>query len=544
MEQTKSNLLSFSLEEESGALHACFDPAGGPAPDVESLTQALKDRGWGEYYLDRSSIDAFLAACGKAAQAVDMVIGARRDGEFALHVDSDLMTAWFTLMPPQGGKAVTMEALEQALRAEGIVHGIDRSAIESAFAAGQCGRAAIAHGTPAVEGTPTCFEILFDREDKRAEADDYDGVSYDDLSHILVVKSGDRLMRRVPPVPGKNGTNIKGHALLPKPVADIPFATGLQGAAPDPNDPNLLLATVGGQPSRRGNGVIVNSVIDVKSVDRSTGNIRLEGTLRVGGDVKAGMQIHATGDVVVNGTVEAAHITAGGNVAIRGGVVGHVDKRPGAHALPETTARVVCDGSVQALFMEAAHVQAGKSIMVTRSTRQCELVAREEIIVGKPGTKTGQVIGGRSQATSRVAAGVLGASMGVKTYIQVGIDPYLEQQIAEVERQLQKKYDEIDNVVKLLAYFKQNPKKGEGGIAEKVETTRKQVMASIDTLTEEMKALREQLGLAEQAEVQVGATIHFGVEVHIARQSWQAPDDMSGGIIRLVGGRIALGKEE
>lgn len=544
MEEAGSHSFSLTFDEESGKLHALFTPApGAPLVDVAMVREAIRKGGWDKLHLDEAVIDDFVLECRKTDQTVDKIIGICRDGEFSLTVDSDLMTAWLTLVPPQGGKPVTLEMLGQALSEEGIVYGIDRPRIDAAFAAGHCERVAIAFGQPPKEGEPTRFETLYDKEDESSEEDDHERIRYADLCHITVVNPGDKLMLRIPPVQGKNGTNIRGQAILPKPTPDVPYRDSLQGAEPDKNNPNLLIATAGGQPVPAGNGVTVNPVIEVLDVDLSTGSIEFEGTLRVGGDVKAGMRIKVKGDVVVNGAMEAAEIIAGGNVAIRGGVVGHLDSRPGSPSLPETTARIICEGSVQAMFMEYAHVEAGKSILVDRSTRQCELIAREEIVVGKSGSKTGQIMGGKIQATQRIATSILGASTGMKTYVQAGVDPYLEKQIADKDQEFKKKCDEVDRIVKLLVYFKHNPQKGAGGVKEKVEATRQQLLASIDDLTAELKVLRGKLELAEQACVEVKNSIHYGVEVRIGQQTWMATDDMEGATLELQSGRIALNRK-
>jgi uncharacterized protein (DUF342 family) len=539
MEESSLQSLSLSLNEKSGELRAQFTPAPGtPAPDLAAFRQALSDKGWSDFDLDDKAIDVFINNCRKTEQPLDVIVGARRNGEFAITLADDLLTAWLTLMPSRGGQPVTSAVLEEALRAEGIVHGILRNEIDAALATGQCERLVIACGNPAQEGEPTRFETLFDNEEEESDEVDLERVKYADLRHILVVKPGDYLMRRVPPVPGTKGSNIKGHPLLPKPTPDLPFGNDLKGAARDKDNPDLLVATAGGQPVPLGNGVMVNSVIDVADVDLGTGSIEFEGTLRVGGDVKAGMRIKVTGDVVVNGTVEAAEITAGGNVAVRGGIVGHVDTRPGSQSLPDTTARIFCEGSVQALFMENAHIEAGKSILAARSARQCELIARDEIVIGKG--KTGQISGGRTQATLRIATGSLGSSTGARTFVQVGLDPYLEKQILDKESELKRKVDEVDRVIKLLAYFRQNPTKGEGGIAEKVEGTRRLLVAAIDDLTEELKILREKMELSEQGHVEASAEIFYGVEVRIANQTWHAPDDMGRAVIQMEGSRIAV----
>ncbi|HVK93404.1 MAG TPA: FapA family protein [Noviherbaspirillum sp.] len=544
MEEHPLTSLSISLNEETGELRVGFDPAVGlPPPDLTAFRQAVIDKGWETLYFNDNAVADFFSQCRKTKEALSVVVGARRDGEFSLTLDSDLMTAWLTLVPPQGGKAVALEALGEALREQGINHGILRDQINAAFATGQCDRIAIARGDAPQEGYPTRFESLFDvKEEEPTEEDELDRIQYRDLCHILLVKPGDKLMRRIPPIQGKDGTNIKGQAVLVKQLPDLPFALGLQGAEPDKNNPDLLVASLGGQPILKDNGVMVNPVLDVVDVDLSTGSLTFEGTLRVGGDIKSGMRINVSGDVIVNGTVEAAEIVAGGNVAIRGGIVGHPDSRPGSQSLPETTARIFSKGSVQALFMENAHVEADKSILIDRTARQCELIAREEIIAGKPGSKNSQIIGGKTQATYRIATAILGATTGIKTHVQVGLDPYLEEQLADKERQLQRKYDEVDRVVKLLTYFKQNPQKGAGGIAEKVEGTRQQVLVDIDSLTADIKELRGKVELAEDGQVSVSTSIYFGVEVRIGQLNWQARDDMGGATIKLQAGKVMVEK--
>lgn len=541
MDELGSRSLSLSLNDESGEVFALFTPVRGmPAPDIAAIRQALADCGWGSFHLDDQAVSEFIQRCRNAEQPVEKCIAVRRDGEFSLTFDNDMMTAWLTLLPPQGGKAVAREAVDEALRAQGIVHGLLPGEIDAAFAAGFCERREIARGTPPQEGVPARFEALFGKKREPAEEDELGRIRYADLSHLLLVQPGEPLMRRTPAVPGRDGTNIQGRPIPAAAVPDIPFKANLQGAAPDTADPNLLVASLGGQPTLMDYGVIVNPVIEVENVDLSTGSIKFEGTLRVRGDVKSGMRIKVPGDVIVSGTVEAAEIIAGGNVAVQGGIVGHVDTRPGSRALPETTARILCEGSVQALFMENAHVEAGQSIHVTRSARQCELIARDEIVAGKNGAKNGQIIGGRTQATLRVAAGTLGASTGMKTYVRVGVDPYLHKQISDKEHEFRQRCDELDRIIKLLEYFRQNPKKGEGGVAEKVEATRQQVLASISTVADELKALRAKEQLAEQARVEVASEIHDGVEVQIGQHVREVAEDMGGGTLQLDDGHIVL----
>ena len=542
MQESRSPGLSFSLNEETGDLHARYDPAGTvSAPDSATVRQALRDDGWDALAIDEKALAGFVLRCRSVLEVSEQIVGTRHDGEFALVLDDDLMAARLTVVAAQGGKPVSEAQVLDAVRDQGIVHGLLGQQINAALTAGHCEALVIAQGDPPIEGTPARFECLFmELQNEEAALDENALIKYSDLSHLLLVHPGDRLMQRLAPIAGTNGTDIKGRPVLAIAIPDLPFGD-LQGAAPDSNDPNLLRATLAGQPVLVDHGVIVNPVIEVTDVDLSTGNIDFEGTIRVNGDVKSGMRIKVAGDVYVTGTVEAAHITAGGNVAVQGGIIGHADTHASAQSLPASTARIMCQGSVQALFMEHVHVEAGVAILIDRSASQCELIAKDEIIVGKEGSKISQIIGGLSQASVLVRASVLGSSTGTKTQVQVGSDPFLEEQLQHKERLRQQKYDELDRILKLMIYFQHNPTKAAGGVGAKVEATRIQLLGEVNALSDEIKQLSDQTALMDKGRVEAGKTIYYGVEVRVCQQVWQAPDDMGGAVIRIDDGTIVAG---
>jgi hypothetical protein len=537
-----SRALWFALSEETGELQVNFDPNGNRPPNMSMVKQALADANLGLVHLDDAALGEFVTHARSTKDILIWVIGKCRDAELSMRVSDDRMTAWLTLIPAEGGERISLVVLNGLLRANNISHGILQHEIDAALACGACEDLVIARGDPPVEGVPARFESLLDaKQHALSHVDESAVVKYRDLSHLLLVQPGDRLMRRFPPVQGTNGIDITGQVAFAKPLPDLLFGDDFPGAAPDPHDPDLLLAVIDGQPSLIRHGVTVNPVIEVPGVDLSTGSIKFEGTIHVNGDVISGMRIEVTGDVIIRGTLEAAEVIAGGNVAVEGGIIGHADARPGAHVLPADTARIRCKGSLQALFIENAHVEAGDSIFVERSTRQCELIALNDIVVGKNGSKVSQIVGGVSQAKHLIKALVLGSAAGVKTRIQIGFDPFVDEQIASNERQMQKKVEELDQLQKLVAFFKLNPKKGAGGIAEKVEATRRQTMFDINKHMVAAAKLAEQGGVDEDARVEISKTVHYGVEVKIGKQTWQATDDMPGTAIGLQEGRIAIG---
>lgn len=540
--EADSSNLTFVVDEKSGALQAIYEPAGaGRAIERHVFDAALAEAGHAGLHLDQEAIASFLAQCKSTKQALHAVVGQRRDAEFYITISEDFMTAALTLFSAEGGAPVGSR-VEDEMRAKGIMHGIDHAALDSALQAGHCDNVIIARGSPPREGIPAHFEcMLADRQKQLEQVDENAVIKYRDLGHLLLVQPGGKLMHRTPPVQGSNGIDIFGDTVFPRPLPLMEFGDQFPGAEVDPADPNTLLASIAGQPVVLENGVIVNPVIEVENVDVNTGNITFDGTIKVHGDIKAGMTIKVSGDVIVGGTMEAAQVEAGGNVAVAGGIIGHADSRPGATVLPMDTARIKCKGSAQALFVESAHIEAGDSIVIERSARQCELVALNDVVVGAGKSKAGQLIGGSTQAKHLIKVSILGSTTGVKTRVQVGLDPYAEGDLDAAKKELAQKNDELTRILQITMVLKQNPKKGEGGVGERVNATRVKLLEDIEALTTRVEELTAAMAIDEDARLQVDKAIFFGSEVRIGDQVWQIKDDMKGTTAGLVQGRIATG---
>ena len=157
-------------------------------------------------------------------------------------------------------------------------------------------------------------------------------------------------------------------------MADTQFSSDMSGVEIDPDDPLLLRAAIAGSPKLINQGVQVNPVVEVDAVDLTTGNINFEGSLQVRGDISATMEVRVTGDVVVNGTMEAALVEAGGNVTVKGGIIGMAEAMQDASG-PARTAHIVCGGELKARFIENAIISAGQNVEVEREIRQCSIAA-------------------------------------------------------------------------------------------------------------------------------------------------------------------------
>lgn len=124
-----------------------------------------------------------------------------------------------------------------------------------------------------------------------------------DLGGIANVAQGTPLMRRIQPTPGKNGRNVRGQVLEHIPGKNGSFAHNLPGTCLAPDDPNLLGAAVSSQPVFVANCVMVDPVLNVKSVDLLIGHLSFDGTITISGDVRGGMILRATGDINISSVI-------------------------------------------------------------------------------------------------------------------------------------------------------------------------------------------------------------------------------------------------
>lgn len=537
MEHQAASALQLTLNEGDKRLHVAYTPAEGAGPpDRATLEAALAARGWAQARLDEPAIARFLLAAHRADGPIDAAIGELADGYFELEIDPDELVVRLTLWPPEGGKPVEPLDVRTALATRNIRLPVDEAALAEAFAAGRCADLPIVLGMPPTRGTPARFDNLL--EPRRAGADDRERIDLRDLGSLLLVQPGTPLMRRTPALQGKAGQDVYGRVLPAPELDDSPFSDRLTGVETDPNDPNLLIAAVAGLPSVRRRGVSVNPVVNVEAVDMHSGNIAFDGTLKVNGDIKTGMSVKVAGDVIVQGTIEAAHVEAGGNVIVHGGIIGKIEGGPNDPT--QNLARIQCKGSLQARFIEGAVVEAHGAVTVESGIRHSDVAAAETISAGDPAHGTGNITGGRCRAWQAVRTGTVGAPAGIGTAIQVGLNPYADAEKAALESDREKRQQEQDKVQQLLAFFAKHPERATPELREKARATLFKYTKDILDLDGELAKLAEQLHPRPDAAVVVGKRLHGGVTITIGQKTMRVMEDMPGAELRLIGDAITV----
>lgn len=526
--------LTFAPSEDGRKLLASYTPIEGAVPiELAAIKAAISSQGFGKLFLSDPVMQKLAAQCGKAKEAFTLEIGEVRDAEAQVDVAPDKMTAYLTATRAYGGKPLSRDRIAQVLAEKKIVHGILHDEIGRAIAEGEVSKWVIAEGRKPVDGEDGKLVPQVDMGKERRPRFDSKGVAnYRELGTIVTVHEGERLMQNIPPTQGEPGVNVLGQAIPAKAGKACQFGAQLKGAKLDPQDPSFLVAAISGQPVLASNGMTVEPSITIGTVDLNTGNVDFDGSIVVSGDVQPGMSIYASGDIHVGGTVEAATLDAGGNVVVKGGIIGHSDAKEGM------AAHVRCGGTCSALFVENTRIEAGDSIQIEKLVRQSDLAAANQVIVGKPGSGQGSIIGGSVRATLLVQAGIVGTPVGVKTHIMVGTNPKLRERLNGLDKELAQKAKELEDVVKILTFLAENPARAKPGMQKKAENTREQIMQELDSARLEKDDLSQALKLAEDARLVVEKTIYSNVKIEIGDKVKQEDIEREAGIYMLKEGEI------
>lgn len=532
--------LTFRLDENN-KLFAMSEPAVSKVTlDTAALHELLARHGLSDLYLNEQSLSRLVQMYNNTNAGFVLEIGERRDGEFIIKVSEDKMTAWLTMTPAYGGTPVTFDQIRQGLKEKGVISGLITAAeIESLLKEGHATDYVIAQGQPPVPGLDAQFHSLVPKMQERRPQINARGIAdFRDLGNLILVKKGDPLMRRTPPTEGKKGKNIHGKVLAPKPSHNTPFSPEISGAILASDDRNLLLAAIVGQPLLIPNGVMVSPTITVPQVDISTGNLSFDGTINILGDVMEGMKVYALNDIFIGGTVEAAEMEAGGNISIKGGAIGHGE--PAGGLATSMSGKISCKGSVNVRFAKYATIEAGTSIVIEEYAMNSQLTAMNQILVGKPGGKKGLIIGGTARAMMLVQAASIGSSAGVKTYIQTGLNPLIQEQLNDIDREIAANEKNQEDIKKIIAFVANNPEKNKNGLLDKAQRTLGKLTAELAQLKTDREGFMADMSFAEYAKIVAERGLFNGVEIRIGDKNWKAKEERGKTAFRLIDRKISF----
>jgi len=504
----------------TGDVVLTMEPNAERAPfDRAALLQWLAEQGYGAYQHNDEALERAVRAGAGAPERVVLLLAHPADAAVEVEVARDAMQAQLSVTPAQGGAPATEEDLRAALARAGVVAGIDAEALAQAVQSQSAKPVVVAWGAPPVDGEDAEFLELIAAAPDRAPKVGADGrIDYREHGGgIVLVESGALLMRRKPATPGTPGTTVLGKVLAPRPGRDVPFADKLSGVSVSADDPNVLVASMTGQPVLVRAGVMVEPVLHLPEVDIAAGHVRYDGSVHVDGDVAQGMQVHASGDVIVGGAVDGGIIQAQGNIVVKGGVIA----RASLHA----------ECAVDVRFAEVSRLRAGTELVIRQSALECELQALDRISVGREVPQRGRLVGGSASAMMGIAAPFIGSADAGITRLVLGVNPVLQEQLRQAVEAQDREQQREQSLRKVIEHLRQHgdPK----GMLGRAEASLQETLAQLTGLLSQRDALEQQLALGRGAALEIGMALQGAVDLALCGQRVALRHDLRAGSLQL-----------
>jgi uncharacterized protein (DUF342 family) len=500
--------LTLRLDREAKALIATVVPTLEATPiDQSWLLEYLAAQGYGAFRLIPDAVTVLLANYN-AGSAVEVKLAECVDAALRIDISDDGVEAYLTIQPAEGGVPATEAAILALMADNGIGEGILPEAISEAVAAGLADAVVVARGLPPEHGKDGRLESLIPDVRSRAPRVDESGhTDYRNLGDIFVVHAGDWLMLRHPPTPGIPGRTLLGETIEPIPGKPVMYSGSLPGTSFDPNNPDLLIAAITGQPVIIAGGMMVEPIFKVEQVGTASGNIDFDGSVVIKGDVNTGMTVRASGDIEVGGVVDMGTLEAGGSIVVKGGAMGSLGRKTSEEC------HIRCGGSFHAAYAQQAHIEAGDSIFIDDTAMQCEMSAINHVNVG--GKRRGHIIGGRIQATLSITAKVIGSPNRVLTHCETGVNPLMHKQLLQMCKVRDERENQLLEISKLLDFARKNPGKLRPEMYEKARSTAAALSAEIAGMREEHDVLTKKIELSQQSRVIAQELLLEGTEIHM-----------------------------
>ncbi len=484
---------------------------GGEPVSIKEVTeylQANKLTGYDLKTLNAVTMDKSGSAEVRVSDPVSFFV----NETMTLELSADQMKLYARFYPnSEGGTRLRLESIVNDLQYKKVRYGINKDNINKFLAErAYCTDYIVAEGKPPRAGKDASIEYFFKTKvDMKPKTNEDGSVDFHDLDIVSAVEKGQLLARLTPADPGDVGTDVFGNKVNPPKVNVLKLQYGKNISISE--DMTEIYSEVTGHAMLTGDRVFVSDVYEVAAdVDNSTGDIDYPGSVHVQGNVKSGFSVKATGDVVIDGVVEGATVTAGGQIVVRQGIHGM------GKGVLSAGSNVLCK------FIENATVKSETGYVTSDTIIHSHVEAHTEVRVsGRKGNITGGVI----RAGQLIEGNYFGTEMGANTELEVGSDPVALKKNAELLKEEKQLSEEIEKIKPILAGFTQKLQSGMQLDAKKklyVTTLARQLQSLQDRykeVVEELRALSAYVSQTGRSKIIVHRTAYPGVTIKIGNAS-------------------------
>ncbi|HPR96359.1 MAG TPA: FapA family protein [Thermotogota bacterium] len=368
--------------------------------DIEDIIKSLDE----DLMIDDNEVNS----------VVEKIIEEYKDYDISVEVSEDEMKAFLTIKPNSEKTKIKREELLEFLSGENIVFGIKEKVLDR-ICLGCIDRSIesilIAQGKYPVASVDSRVDYLFPKDGFIKLEEEIEGskINYARRKKIFQCREFDILIEKKPGIQGVDGITVFGKKIPVGKFKDINLCQFIENSetVQISEDNNLLIAKCDGQPYMTKYGKVeVRKVFVVnKSIDYSVGDIEFDGSVIIHGDVEIPFEVHAKGDILIDGMVRNTVVTSEGNIFIKGGVSG-VGK-----------AKIECRGSLTTSHLNNVTVIVDGNCISEDYILNSVVYSGDNIVIHGRGLFSGGALFARNNISMKVA----GSQAGVKTTISAGI---------------------------------------------------------------------------------------------------------------------------
>ncbi len=360
------------------------------------------------------------------ASTVDELLSEFNAIKVTISISEDGMNAYLSIFPGSLKEKLSEKSLYEMLQDENIVYGIKEEKIEklcSFIITEPFEKILIAEGKQPTKSHDAKIEYLFPADGFiTVKETENEKIDFSKRKQIFQCKKGDLLLKKTPAIQGMDGMTVTGRKIPAQQYKDINLLQfiGNKHTLSLSEDGLGIIALADGQPYLTNIGKIhIRKVFIVNhNLDYSVGDVEFDGTVIIHGDVEVPFQVHAKGDIFIDGVARNTYISGESNIIIHGGVSG------------SGQGRVECQKDLTVSFLNNVTVTVDRNCISKDYILNSVVYAGENIIIHGRGT----VCGGSLMAGNKIAVKVVGSVGGVKTHLAAGIN-YLRRK-EDVKRNL------------------------------------------------------------------------------------------------------------
>lgn len=348
-----------------------------------------------------------------------------------LRISEDCLEAYMRI-PEGAGTDLAEPDLLQILADHEITYGIIQENLSSLLEQDPGGdELCVAQGKAPIIGKSGWYELFFKNtiENSHYLPPDRE-IDYSSVSAVENVAPGDVLAKYHPAQTDTGGITVTNIPVDGINGEELPRLTGV-GIRYDDSE-RTYIATTSGHPSYSN----VTNSLNVWRIHEVAGNVSylqsmsFDGIIHVSGSVQNMAVLRATGDIIIDGFVEGAHIFSDQNVIIKGGVNGGEQ------------GSITAGGFLHGKFFENATIRANGSIEGNYFLN-CTISTDNSVFARG---KKSRIIGGSIEAAYCIEAAVIGNYLSHKTIFQVGDTASINKRITDNAKTKEKALAELQEL--------------------------------------------------------------------------------------------------